>query len=74
MLQNENLNLSQSEFKEIKLLIIDEFSMLSLAMFGKIDQRIRQAQNNNLLLGGISTILIGKFNLENYLVQMNYKK
>ena len=37
-LENENLKILQNEFKDIDLLIIDEFSMMSQVMFGKIDQ------------------------------------
>ena len=33
--------------------------MLSQVMLAKIDQRLRHAKNNNLMLGGISMILIG---------------
>lgn len=58
-LENDNLKKLQNEFKKIEFLIIDQFSMLSQIMFGKIDSRLRQAKNNNLMLGGISIILIG---------------
>ena len=47
-LENDNLKKLQNEFKKIEFLIIDEFSMLSQIMFGKIDSRLRQAKNNNL--------------------------
>ena len=43
--------------------------MLSQVMFGKIDQRLRQAKNNNELLGGLSIILIGKAKIISNLTQ-----
>jgi hypothetical protein len=58
-LKNDRLKELQLEFQEVNYLIIDEFSMLSQVMFGKIDQRLRQAKNNNCTMGGISIILIG---------------
>ncbi len=58
-LDNEDLAKLQKNFEQIDFLIIDEFSMLSQIMFGKIDSRLRQAKNKNELFGGISIILIG---------------
>ena len=58
-LMGNNLKEIQIEFENVKYLIIDEYSMLSQVMFGKIDLRLRQAKNNNCIMGGISVILIG---------------
>lgn len=58
-LENEPLAELEAEFIKIDLLIIDEFSLLGQIMFGKIDRRLRQAKNKNVLFGGISVILIG---------------
>jgi len=41
------------------MVIIDEFSMVSQVMLGKIDLRLRQAKINNITFGGLSIILIG---------------
>ena len=58
-LENQKLADLQNDFKNIEFLIIDEFSMLSQVMLGKIDSRLRQAKNNNLFFGGLSVMLIG---------------
>jgi ATP-dependent exoDNAse (exonuclease V) alpha subunit len=58
-LSGESLSNLQREFTLIDCLIIDEFSMLSQTMLGKIDSRLRQAKSNNNIFGGISIILIG---------------
>jgi hypothetical protein len=44
-LENEALIKLQQKFEQIDFTIIDEFSLLSQIMFGKIDRRLRQAKN-----------------------------
>jgi ATP-dependent exoDNAse (exonuclease V) alpha subunit len=58
-LENNELANLQKDFENIEFLIIDEFSMMSQIMLGKIDSRLRQAKNKNELFGGISIMLIG---------------
>jgi hypothetical protein len=58
-LENEALIKLQQKFEQIDFIIIDEFSLLSQIMFGKIDRRLRQAKNNNKIMGGVSILLIG---------------
>lgn len=59
-LKTEKLAKMQNRFRNIKLVIIDEYSMLSDKMLGKIDQRLRQARGNpNDFFGGLSMILVG---------------
>lgn len=50
----------QNYFKTIKIIIIDEFSMVSNDILGKIDCRLREATGNDQqLFGGLSVILVG---------------
>ncbi len=42
----------KEKFRHVKVIIIDEYSMLSLTMLGKIDARLREAKGNNLFLVG----------------------
>jgi hypothetical protein len=49
----------QEKFRHVKIIIIDEYSMLSLTMLGKIDARLREAKGNNLFCGGLTVILVG---------------
>ena len=58
-MKGEALSNLQREFEFIDCLIIDEFSMLSQTMLGKIESRLQQAKSNNKVFGGISLILIG---------------
>jgi ATP-dependent DNA helicase PIF1 len=59
-LSGDRLSLIQDKFKNIKLVIIDEYSMVSQVMLGQTDKRLRQATGKiNLYFGGISIILIG---------------
>lgn len=49
----------QIRLKDIKYIIIDEFSVLGLKMLGCIDRRSRQATTNmEIPFGGISVILL----------------
>jgi hypothetical protein len=59
-LTNEALKKFQEKMKGVKLIIIDEFSMLSQDLLAKIDKRLREATGkSHLLFGGISVILVG---------------
>ena len=59
-LKDKQLKDLQTEFANIKMIIIDEYSMLSQIMLSKIDLRLRQAKNViNKTFGDISVILIG---------------
>ena len=53
----------QSKFKNCKLLVIDEKSMVGLYMLYQIDKRLKEIKstNSNILFGGISVILMGDF-------------
>ena len=49
----------EKEFSQVKVVIIDEFSMLSQPILGKIDTRLKQAKGNSEPFGGVSVILVG---------------
>jgi hypothetical protein len=53
----------QARWKKVKLLILDEKSMVDRAQMGRCDHRLRQAfpQNAEETLGGIPTIIFGDF-------------
>ncbi len=59
-LSGETLNQLQLQLKGVTHIIIDEYSMVSQALLGQIDSRLRQATGKkNLFFGGISIILVG---------------
>ena len=59
-LKGQSLKQLQQQFEKIQCIVIDEFSMLGQAMFGWVDNRLRQATaKTDELLGGISVILTG---------------
>ena len=62
-LKGDLLNTLQENFRSIKYIIIDEMSMIGRRMFGKIDQRLRQAFPNGSgkIFGGCLVILFGDF-------------
>ncbi|KAF5176526.1 Atp-dependent dna helicase rrm3, partial [Thalictrum thalictroides] len=49
----------QDDFKETKLIIIDEYSMLGRAMLANIDLRCRDIFAKNEAFGGVSVVLVG---------------
>jgi len=53
----------QTQWKEIKLLILDETSMVGRSQVGQIDCHLHQAhpQNTDEIFGGIPTIFFGDF-------------
>ncbi|RVE40725.1 hypothetical protein evm_014626 [Chilo suppressalis] len=56
----ETLHLYRSLFRYIKVLIIDEISMISAELLGKIDMRLKQiTRRGKADFGGIDVILIG---------------
>lgn len=61
-LTDANLKNVQKELKHLKLLIIDEISMVSSKIIWHIDERCRQIFENNKLFGGVSVIVLGDFN------------
>lgn len=44
---------------ELKLLIIDEISMVGSTMFSQVDTRLRQIMGQNKSLGGVSVLMMG---------------
>jgi nucleoside-triphosphatase THEP1 len=62
-LSQQRLKEFQKVYKHLKLIIIDEISLVSLEMFSKIDQRLRQIFDKaKEPFGGISILVLGDFN------------
>ena len=53
---------SHSKFWELKLLIIDELSIVGAKMFNHLDTRLKQILKSNNLFGGIGIIAMGILN------------
>ncbi|MFT5660161.1 MAG: ATP-dependent DNA helicase PIF1 [Sulfurimonas sp.] len=51
----------QTRFSKLKVLIIDEISMVSPEMFSAMDKILRAFKKNNIPFGGVQTILSGDF-------------
>lgn len=51
----------QTRFSKLKVLIIDEISMVSPEIFSSIDKILRAFKKNNNAFGGVQTILSGDF-------------
>jgi len=51
----------QTRFSKLKVLIIDEISMVSPEMFSAMDRILRAFKKNNIPFGGVQTILSGDF-------------
>ena len=51
----------QTRFSKLKVLIIDEISMVSPEMFSAMDKILRAFKKNNTPFGGVQTILSGDF-------------
>ena len=58
-LQNQSLMRLQQRFDNILAVIVDEFSMLEAKSLFYLDQRLRQAKNNQKPFGGIVVLLCG---------------
>lgn len=48
-------------FESVKLIIIDEMSMMGSNLFSNIDERLRQIYSNNSPFGGVNVLLLGDF-------------
>lgn len=57
----QNLNLKRLLFSNLKLLIIDEISMVSNIMLAKIHMRLTEFMNKNEPFGGVNILVFGKF-------------
>ena len=51
----------QTRFSKLKVLIVDEISMVSPEMFSAMDKILRAFKKNNIPFGGVQTILSGDF-------------
>ena len=62
-MSGDQLAIIQFNFKETKILIVDEKSMISTIMLYQIDERLKQAfpENAHLPFGGISVVIMGDF-------------
>ncbi|XP_017471887.1 PREDICTED: ATP-dependent DNA helicase pfh1-like [Rhagoletis zephyria] len=58
-LSNDLVNSIYSKLIDLKLIIIDEISMVGARMFSSIDARLKQIFKTNSPFGGISVILFG---------------
>ena len=58
-LKGRTLRRLQERWKNVKLLVIDEFTMLRQKELYYIDQRLRQIMGNHHPFGGIAVILLG---------------
>ena len=58
-LNGSKLAALQETFTNIQLVIIDEYSMVSLPMFGKMDARLREAKGKGIFFGGVLMVLVG---------------
>jgi len=55
-------NTLYSTYRELKLIIIDEISMISSLNFDRLNERLKQIFDSKELFGGISIIAFGDFN------------
>lgn len=63
----DTLNTLRAKFSKVRLIIIDEVSMLSLGLFHQIHENLRQiyrieASDLQTIFGGIPVIVVGDFN------------
>ena len=60
-LKGPQLSKLQNQFRDAKMLVIDEYSMVGCEMLGYIDSRLRQARptHSHQPFGGISIVLVG---------------
>ena len=61
-MQSKLLSTTQHIYRNVKLIIIDEISMVGASMFRKVNQRLQQIKNNTLLFGGLPLIVLGDLN------------
>ena len=58
-LDQSRLNTLRSKLRHVKLLIIDEISMVGANMFNFINQRLQDVMGNNTPFGGVNLLLVG---------------
>ena len=60
-LSNEKLHMLQIKYKYLKVLLIDEISMIGKETFDNLNRNLQLIKNSNLDFGGVSILLIGGF-------------
>ena len=60
-LSNEKLHMLQIKYKYLKVLLIDEISMIGKETFDNLNGNLQLIKNSNLDFGGVSILLIGDF-------------
>ncbi|KAJ8048747.1 ATP-dependent DNA helicase PIF1 [Holothuria leucospilota] len=58
-LTSEKLNTLQSKYRHLKLVIIDEISMVGIRLFNYINYRLQQIKGNQNIFGSVSIIAVG---------------
>ncbi|XP_070537059.1 uncharacterized protein [Ptychodera flava] len=58
-LTSERLNTLQAKYRNLKIIFIDEISMVGNGMFNYINLRLQQIMANNQLFGGVSIVAFG---------------
>lgn len=58
-LKSDQLNTFQCKFRHVKVLIIDEISMVGNKMLQFVDGRLKQIMGSNSSFGGVSVIAVG---------------
>ena len=58
-LSNDTVNSLLAKFIDLKLIIIDEISMVGIRMFGHLDARLKQIFKNTEAFGGLSILVFG---------------
>jgi hypothetical protein len=61
-LSSDIANTIRHKLFHLKLLIIDEISMVGSTLFSRVDTRLRQIMGNDRTFGGISVICVGDLN------------
>ena len=60
-LNPDKLNTLRAKFKNLKLLVIDEISMVSADLFQLVNKRLQEIFNNENPMGSVSTLILGDF-------------
>ena len=58
-LSDKKRELKRNQFKNLKFLITDEFSMMKSDQLYQLDLRLRELKQNNRLFGGVAVFLLG---------------
>ncbi len=61
LLAGKILNDFQTEFLDVDVIVVDEYSMLGCKLLAYFEYRCREAKANNLPFGGLSIILTGDY-------------